>query len=105
GTVQESGLDVAYLALDVPNLSADVSDYNFGLEQLPEAIDNVVPATPNPGGGFVELAVNSFFLPEDPDGSVDSIILFGLPDNVETLVIGTDTYSVDFGALTIPYTN
>lgn len=86
--------------------TANVTNANFGIEQLPNTNTSADPAQPNPGG------TNNYTIPAaswggtDPDGGIiSSIKITVFPSNATTITINGTTYtSATFpvGGVTVP---
>lgn len=84
----------------------DVTNINFGIEQLPDSGVNTQPAQLNPGGTTSVAVPASAFSATDPDaGTVTSVRITVFPSNATTITINGTTYtSATFpvGGVTVP---
>jgi SdrD B-like domain len=86
--------------------SANITNINFGIEQLPTAVGGTATSQVNPGGTTsVSVPTTLFTSSTDPDGTVASYKITAFPTNTTTLIInGTSYTSVSFPAagVTVP---
>ena len=86
--------------------TANVSDVNFGIEQLPTADTNYLPVALNPTGTNDYTVPSTLFSGSDPDGgTITAIKITSFPANVTTITInGTQYTSATFpvGGVTVP---
>lgn len=87
-------------------LGADVTNVNFGIQQPPTAVTNIVPSQVNPGGTTSVVVPSSYFDGNDLNGgTVVSMKITSFPTNATTITINGITYtSATFpaGGVTIP---
>lgn len=70
-----------------------ITDANFGIEQLPVPTTPVVPAIQANPGGVATLDITSQFTGTDADGTVTSIHFVGFPNDATTITINGITYT------------
>ncbi len=90
--------------------AANITNLNFGIEQLPTAVAVAVPTQANPGGtATTDIPPGSFNTSTDPDGgTVTSYKITAFPSNVTSITIGTTTYTFSnfpAGGVTVLATN
>ena len=105
GTVVLEHVNESYLQLEIAGLNTNVGGYDFGIEQTPVAADTVLPTAVNPQtANYYCIAENQLFAPVDNDGTIDSIVIYGFPANLEQYRFGQDVYTpADNGTITLPY--
>ena len=80
--------------LPVSVLAVDVTNANFGIEQLPNSGTNTQPIQPNPAGTANVTVPASAFSATDPDaGTVTSIRITTFPSNSTSITINGTTYT------------
>jgi GEVED domain len=86
--------------------SANITNINFGIEQLPTAVGGTATGQANPGGTTsVSVPTTLFTGSTDPEGTVASYKITAFPTNTTTLTInGTPYTSASFPAVgvTVP---
>ena len=75
--------------------AANITNLNFGIEQLPTAIGGTATSQPNPTGtNSVSVPTNLFNTSTDPDtGTVDNYRITALPTNATSIEIGGLVYT------------
>lgn len=74
--------------------TSNVTDVNFGIEQLPTAYTITAPGQNNPEGTANVTVPSNLFLGTDPDGgSITGLTITGFPSNVTTITIDGITYN------------
>lgn len=85
---------------------ADLSNINFGIEQLPNSGTNTQPAQINPGGTTSVAVPATAFSGTDPDsGTPTSIRITAFPTNATSITINGTTYTsgtFPVGGVTVP---
>lgn len=93
GTVKNVATFVAPAVTRIPvALSADITDVNFGVQQLPAPISSTLAARTNPGGTKTSTITGSF-TGVDTNGSVSQIHFTTFPTNITSITIGSTTYT------------
>jgi uncharacterized repeat protein (TIGR01451 family)/fimbrial isopeptide formation D2 family protein len=89
----------------IGTVTANVSNQNFGIEQLPTATGTTAPSQTNPSGTTALPVPASVFGGTDPDGSISSYTIKSFPSNATSVVINGSTYtSANFpvGGISVP---
>ena len=75
--------------------AANITNLNFGIEQLPTAVTTTAPSQANPGGTIsVAVPVNLFNTSTDPDtGTVDKYRITVFPTNATSITIDGIVYT------------
>ncbi len=74
--------------------TGDITNVNFGIEELPNANSNSIPAVLNPGGTNNYTLPSTFFSGTDPSGGIISNIRITVfPTNVTSITIDGTTYT------------
>ncbi len=78
--------------------TTNVTNANFGIEQLPNSGFNIQPTQPNPGGTTLVTVPAAAFSGTDPDGgTITAIRITAFPADVTSIVInGTILYGSHF---------
>lgn len=72
----------------------NVTDVNFGIEQLPTAYSNTAPGQVNPEGTVNVTADPNLFAGTDPDGgTITGLIITAFPSNATSITIDGITYT------------
>ncbi|WP_461098609.1 hypothetical protein [Spirosoma luteolum] len=71
----------------------NITNINFGIEQLPAPTSSTLTAQVNPGGTIGVAVPPASFTGTDPDGTVTRILYTAFPTNVTSLTIGGTTYT------------
>jgi CshA-type fibril repeat protein len=73
--------------------TTNLSNQNFGIEQLPVALGGTALSQPNPGGNNSVVVPSSILGGSDPDGTVTKYTITSFPTNVDTVTINGTTYT------------
>lgn len=73
-------------------LSADKTNVNFGVQQLPTPVADTLARLPNPGG-ILTRNITSGFTGLDTSGTITKIHITGFPTNTTSIKIGATTYT------------
>ncbi len=89
------GSDGAANGASAPFVVADnVANINFGIEELPNSIDNTLPSQTNPVGTTNVTVPSAAFAGTDPSSGVVSFIrITSLPTNATSITINGTTYT------------
>ncbi|MBX7243652.1 MAG: cadherin-like domain-containing protein, partial [Bacteroidia bacterium] len=85
-------------SLSVSVGTTNVSNVNFGIEQLPVAYDDSQASQINPGGTLTVPVAATLFSATDADGTVTGILITAFPSNATSITIDGTLYT----ALTFP---
>ena len=81
--------------ISIAVVAADLTNNNFGIEQLPTSIGGTATSQPNPGGtNAVPVPINLFNTSTDPDaGTVDNYRITSFPTNATSIEIDGVVYT------------
>lgn len=80
-------------AMFVIRSDTDLSNANFGINEIPTAVTSTLPVQPNPGGGSsVSVPATSFQGNEVAGGQVSSLTIKSFPTNAESITINGTVY-------------
>jgi uncharacterized repeat protein (TIGR01451 family) len=80
--------------ISIAVVAADLTNHNFGIEQLPTANATTRPPQTNPGGSTsVTVPIELFNTSVDPDGTVDQYRIMTFPSNATSLEIDGLVYT------------
>ena len=75
----------------------DVSNVNFGIEQLPTSTSTTLTTQVNPGGLNTVTIPPVSFTGTDPDGTITAVRYTAFPSNTNSITIGSTIYVLSLG--------